>query len=144
VGIGTSASQTEAAYVSSPGYGLNAFFTPKAVAVIGATERLGSVGRTVLVNVSQGTFKGKVYAVNPKHKEVCGVPAFSSIRSVPGTVDLAIVVTPASTVPDIINECVLAGVRACVVISADFRERGREGAELENQIRGNSAPAGCG
>ena len=114
---------------------LDAFFLPKNVAVIGATEKAGSVGRTVLMNLSHGAFSDKVYAVNPKHKEVCGVRAFPSIGEVPAEVDLAIVVTPATTVPGLIGECVDAGVKAAVVISAGFRERGAEGAALEQKIR---------
>src|ERR1700687_1531870 len=117
------------------GKALDSFFSPKNVAVIGATEKSGSVGRTVLLNLSQGAFADKVYAVNPRHQEVCGVCAFPSIGDVPAAVDLAIVVTPAATVPGVIGECVDAGVRAAVVISAGFRERGAEGAELEAKIR---------
>src|SRR6202142_3404829 len=114
---------------------LDAFFLPKNVAVIGATEKAGSVGRTVLMNLSHGAFSDKVYAVNPKHKEVCGVRAFPSIGEVPAEVDLAIVVTPATTVPGLIGECVDAGVKAAVVSSAGFRERGAEGTALEQRIR---------
>ena len=120
---------------SKAGRALDPFFLPKNVAVIGATEKAGSVGRTVLMNLSQGAFADKVYAVNPKHKEVCGVRAFPSIGEVPAEVDLAIVVTPATTVPGLIGECVDAGVKAAVVISAGFRERGAEGTALEQRIR---------
>jgi acetyltransferase len=117
------------------GKALDSFFSPKRVAVIGATEKAGSVGRTVLLNLSQGAFADKVYAVNPRHQEVCGVRAFPHIGEVPAAVDLAIVVTPAATVPGVIGECVDAGVKAAVVISAGFRERGAEGAALEAKIR---------
>jgi acetyltransferase len=119
----------------SPLRGLEHFFQPKTVAVIGATDKLGSVGRTVLVNLAHGRFSGKVYAVNPKHREVCGLQAFPHIGQVPQAVDLAIVVTPANTVPDVIGECMNAGVKASIVISAGFRERGAEGVALESQIR---------
>src|SRR5450755_2166844 len=119
----------------SAGKALDSFFSPKNVAVIGATEKAGSVGRTVLLNLSQGAFANKVYAVNPRHQEVCGVRAFPGIGDVPAVVDLAIVVTPAATVPGVIGECVDAGVKAAVVISAGFRERGAEGAALEGKIR---------
>src|SRR4051812_42922096 len=97
--------------------GMSSFFNPKHVAVIGATEKPGSVGRTVLENLSRGGFTGKVYAVNPRHAQVCGAPAFPSIAEVPAAVDLALIVTPASTVPGIVAQCVAAGVQACVVIS---------------------------
>ena len=115
--------------------GLDALFLPTSVAVIGATERPGTVGRTVLENLRHPSFHGKVYAVNSRHAEVCGLKAYPSIGAVPDKVDLAVVATPAVTVPHIISECVDAGVKAAVVISAGFRERGAEGVKLEQQIQ---------
>ncbi len=120
---------------SPPKYGLDAMFTPASVAVIGATDRPGTVGRTVLENLLHGRFKGKVYAVNAKREEVLGVKAYKSIRDIPQPVDLAVVATPAATVPPLIGECVDAGVRSAVVVSAGFKENGAEGAELERQIQ---------
>ncbi|HZP18132.1 MAG TPA: CoA-binding protein, partial [Terriglobales bacterium] len=120
---------------SRPGKGLDPFFAPSNVAVVGATDKPGSVGRTVLQNLLKGSRGGQLYAVNPKRSEVLGVPAFSDVRHLPEPVDLAIIVTPAVTVPGIIGDCVDAGVKAAVVISAGFRERGAEGADLEAQIR---------
>ena len=113
---------------------LDALFQPARVAVIGATERESSVGRTVLENLLDGRFKGKVFPVNPAHTQVLGRPAFASIAAIPEKVDLAIVVTPAATVPDVIGQCVDAGVRAAVVISAGFKEHGPKGVELERRI----------
>jgi acetyltransferase len=104
------------------------------VAVIGATERAGSVGRTVLENLLDGRFQGQVFPVNPTHPQVLGRPAYASITAVPEKVDLAVVVTPAATVPDVIGECVDAGARAAVVISAGFKEHGPQGVELERRI----------
>ncbi len=115
--------------------GLDALFVPNSVAVIGATERLGTVGRTVLSNLIESRFRSKVYAVNPSHSEVLGLKAYKGIDDIPEQVDLAVVVTPALTVAHVIGECVDAGVKAAVVISAGFRERGPEGATLEQQIR---------
>ena len=115
--------------------GLDALFLPNSVAVIGATERPGTVGRTVLENLRHPSFQGKVYAVNSRHAEVCGLKAYPNIGDVPDHVDLAVVATPAITVPRIISECVDAGVKSAVVISAGFRERGAEGVELERQIQ---------
>jgi acetyltransferase len=115
--------------------GLDALFVPDSVAVIGATERPGTVGRTVLSNLIESRFRSKVYAVNPSHSEVLGFRAYKSIGDIPKQVDLAIVVTPALTVAHVIGECVDAGVKAAVVISAGFRERGSEGAALEQQIQ---------
>jgi len=110
-------------------------FTPRSVAVIGATSRPGTVGRTVLENLLRGASQGKVYPVNAKHPEVLGLKAYSSIRDVPRPVDLAVITTPAATVPQLIGECVDAGVGSAIVISAGFRERGAEGAALEQQIQ---------
>jgi acetyltransferase len=115
-------------------YGLDAMFTPGSVAVIGATDRPGTVGRTVLENLQHG-FRGKVYAVNPKHEEVLGLKAYKSIRNIPRPVDLTVIATPAATVPQLIGECVDAGVKSAVVISAGFKERGAEGTALEQQIQ---------
>jgi acetyltransferase len=115
-------------------YGLDAMFTPGSVAVIGATSRPATVGRTVLENLLNGRFRGKVYAVNAKHPEVLGIKTYASIRDVPGPVDLVVVATPAATVPQIIGECMEAHARCAVVISAGFRESGAAGAALEQQI----------
>ena len=115
--------------------GLDALFAPSSVAVIGATSRPGTVGRTVLENLLRDTFRGKVYAVNAKHDEVLGLKTYKSIRDIPHPVDLAVVATPAATVTQIITECVDAGAKSAVVISAGFKERGVEGAALEQQIK---------
>ena len=114
---------------------LHCFFSPTSVAVIGATDREGSVGRTVVKNLLAGTYKGRVYAVNPRRAEVCGLPCYPSIREVPEAVDLVVVVTPADTVPGIVAECVCSNAKSVVVISAGFREKGPEGAALEKQIQ---------
>jgi len=107
---------------------LESFFAPQSVAVIGATDREGAVGRSVLANLISGGFRGKVYPVNPKRKETLGLPTFASLGEIPETVDLAVIVTPAPTVPAVVGACVDVGVRAAIVISAGFNERGAEGA----------------
>jgi acetyltransferase len=116
-------------------FGLDALFVPDSVAVIGATERPGSMGRTVLSNLIEGRFRSKVYAVNPSRSEVLGLKAYKSIGDLPQQVDLAMVVTPAIAVAHVIGECVDAGAKAAVVISAGFREQGPEGTALEQQIQ---------
>jgi acetyltransferase len=113
---------------------LDVFFEPESVALIGATENPGSVGRTVLWNLISTPFGGTVYPVNPKRPSVLGIRAYPSIAAVPEKVDLAVVVTPAKTIPGIIRECVDAGVRAAVVISAGFKETGPQGLEYERQL----------
>ena len=113
---------------------LDAFFAPRAVAVVGATETAGSVGRTVLANLLAGPFHGTVYPVNPKRPTVLGVKAYPNVSALPEPVDLAVIVTPAPAVPAVIGECVAAKVQAAIVISAGFKEVGPEGAALERQI----------
>jgi acetyltransferase len=114
---------------------LDCFFSPTSVAVVGATEREGSVGRTVLANLLSTSFRGRVYAINPVRKTVLGTPCYSKITELPEKVDLAVIVTPAPTVPEVIGECVAAGVRSAIVISAGFKEKGPDGAELERHIQ---------
>ena len=132
--VGQSPNNDDGKQTAPARYGLDAMFAPGSVAVIGATDRPGTVGRTVLENLLHGRFQGKVYAVNVKHPEVLGLKAYRSIRDIPGPVDLAVIATPAATVPQLIGECVDAGAKSAVVISAGFREHGAEGAALEQQI----------
>jgi acetyltransferase len=113
---------------------LDAIFAPRNVAVIGATEKAGSVGRTILWNLISSPFGGIVFPVNPKHPSVLGIKAYPSITAVPDQIDLAVIVTPAPSVPDLIGECVSARVRGAIIISAGFRETGPEGMELERRV----------
>ena len=113
---------------------LQPIFSPKTVAVIGATEKAGSVGRTVIWNLISSPFGGTVYPVNPKRENILGIRAYPNIKELPDKIDLAVIVTPAPTVPGIIEECVEAGVKGAIVISAGFKEVGPEGAKLETQI----------
>ena len=113
---------------------LRAIFSPKSVAVVGATDRAGSVGRTIVWNLISSPFGGTVYPVNPKHKSVLGIRAIPTIAAIDERVDLAVIVTPAPTVPDVIGECVEAAVKGAIVISAGFKEAGAEGVALEQEI----------
>ena len=108
---------------------------PQSVAVIGATDRESSVGRTLLANLLNGLYQGKVFAVNPKRHEVLGLHCYKNIGSIPEKIDLAVIITPARTVPAVVGECVAAEVRAAIVISAGFREMGEAGAKLEMEIQ---------
>jgi acetyltransferase len=117
---------------------LDVIFSPRNVAVIGATETPNSVGRTLLWNLVSNPFGGTVFPVNPKRPSVLGIKAYKSIRDVPEKVDLAVIVTPAPTVPGIIAECVDAGVRGAIIISAGFKELGPPGVELERQVLENA------
>lgn len=114
---------------------LNVFFSPRGVAVIGATETAGSVGRTVLWNLMSTSFGGAIFPVNPKRNSVLGIKAYPSLKEIPGAVDLAVIVTPAPAVPALVSECVAAGVQGAIIISAGFRETGAAGAELERQVK---------
>src|SRR5581483_3421859 len=117
---------------------LDSIFAPKNVAVIGASETQGSVGRTIVWNLISSPFGGTVFPVNPKHPSILGIKTYPNIVSVPAKVDLAVIVTPAPTVPDIIKECVGAGVKGAIIISAGFKEVGPEGAELERRVLENA------
>jgi acetyltransferase len=116
-------------------YGLDPMFAPRSVAVIGASDRPATVGRTILENLLQGKFHGRVYAVNAKHMEVLGLKSYPHIGNLPEAVDMAVIATPAATVPRLIGDCVAAGAKSAVVISAGFREMGGPGAALEQEIQ---------
>jgi acetyltransferase len=111
---------------------LEAMFAPRSVAVIGASETSGSVGRALLENLRP--FHGHVFPVNPNHAMILEQKTFPTIRDVPEDVDFAVIATPAATVPRIVGECAAAGVKGAVIISAGFKECGPAGAELEKQI----------
>jgi len=113
---------------------LNALFFPKSIALIGAKDNEGSVGRTILSNLIDGGFKGEIYPVNPKRSEVLGLKCYRDVLSLRAPIDLAIIVTPAATVPAIMAQCVEAKVRGAIVISAGFKESGEEGARLEELV----------
>ena len=120
------------AELSAGVYGLAAFLPPRRVAVIGASERPGSVGRAVLENLLAGP--ATVLPVNPRHKEVLGIPAHPSVRDLSPAPDLAVIATPATTVPGIVEECAESGVKAALVLSAGFKEIGPVGKELEERM----------
>jgi acetyltransferase len=121
---------------------LEVFFRPKNVALIGATENPGSVGRTLMWNLVTSPFGGAVYPVNPKRPSVLGVKAYKSVSEIPEPVDLAVIVTPPPSIPGIVRECGENGVRGAIVISAGFKEIGPEGAALEHQVLEEARAAG--
>jgi acetyltransferase len=120
---------------------LDVLFKPRNVAIIGATEKQGTVGRSVLWNLITNPFGGTVFPVNPKRSSTLGIKAYPNIQSVPEQVDLVVVVTPAPSVPGIINDCISVGVKGAIVISAGFKEIGPEGAEYERLIRESARKA---
>ncbi len=113
---------------------LEPLFAPRSVALVGATERNDKVGERVLRNLRAAGFAGPLYAVNPKYEQVGGVPCVPSVDRLPQAVDLAVIVTPAATVPGIVERCGAMGIPAAVVISAGFSESGPEGARLEREL----------
>ena len=113
---------------------LDSFFAPASVAVIGATEKEGSVGRTVFWNLVSSPFGGTVYPVNQKRSSILGVRAYPSLAALPEPPELVVIATPAPTIPATMEECAAAGVKSVVIISAGFKEVGPQGAELERQI----------
>jgi acetyltransferase len=113
---------------------LDAIFAPKTVAVIGASDKLGSVGRTLLWNLITNPFGGTVFPINPHRHSVLGIKAYATIFDVPEKIDLAVIATPASTVPQIISDCVDAGIKGAIIISAGFKEAGEKGIALEQEI----------
>ena len=116
------------------GRALHAIFAPTRVAVVGASEKDGSVGRAVFWNLITNPFGGTVFPVNPKRTSVLGVKAYPSLSSLPEPVDLVVVVTPAAAVPAVIAESVRTGVGGAIVLSAGFKETGAAGADLERQV----------
>jgi acetyltransferase len=111
---------------------LNVMFAPESVAVIGATETPGTVGRTLAENLK--SYRGRVYPVSLKRNTILDMPAFSKISAVPDHVDLAVIATPATTVPNVVQECAEAGVTGAIIVSAGFRECGPSGANLAEGI----------
>lgn len=117
---------------------LKPLFAPKSVAIFGASDQPDSVGNIVFQNMLQSGFKGALYAINPHHESIQGCTAYASIEAVPGEVDLAIIATPAHTVPDIIEACGKHLVKAAVIITAGFSESGHEGVLLEQALLANA------
>jgi acetyltransferase len=114
---------------------LNAFFAPKSIAMFGASDREDSVGQIVFDNLLNGDFKGAIYPINPKRDDIQGHRAYPDLESIEKPVDLAVVATPAATVPAIVEECGNQGVRAMIILSAGFREVGPAGRALETKVR---------
>ena len=112
---------------------LETMLNPASIALIGATDAPNSVGQTIMQNLQ--SFDGRVYPINPKRSSVLGVKAYARIGDVPEPVDLAVIATPAATVPALIGGCAAVGVKGAVIISAGFKESGKEGLRLEQEIQ---------
>ncbi len=113
---------------------LNPLFAPKSVAVFGASDRPDSVGQIVFQNMLQGGFKGSLYPINSKNAEVQGQRAYATIAEIGEPVELVVIATPPQTVPGIIEDCGIHGVKAAVIITAGFGEAGPAGIALEKEL----------
>ena len=127
---------------AAPGSGLQALFSPRVIAVVGASRRPGSIGAALLANIRDGGYTGRLFAVHPDAAAMGGVPVYRSVAAVPARVDLALIVTPAAAVEATVRDCAGAGVRGVVVISAGFAEVSPEGAAAQARIRDLARAAG--
>lgn len=125
---------TSLAHDSSRGPNLSRLIAPRSVAVVGASDSPGKVGQIVMRNLLAAEFAGALYPVNPRQAEVGGLKAFPSLCAIRDSIDLAVVCTPAATVPAIVRECCECNIGGAVVISAGFREAGALGRNLESEI----------
>lgn len=116
-------------------HGLDPFFNPQRIALVGVTPNPLSVGGKVLRNLVDGGFRGVVYPVNATSEAVFGIPCYASLGSVPKDPDLAVVCAAAAQVPAVVRECGMRGIRNVIIMSAGFKEAGAEGAALECQIK---------
>ena len=114
---------------------LDAIFKPSSVAVVGASTRRGTVGNDIFRNLVFNEFQGSVYPINPKASHVLGVHCYPDLLSVPGSVDLAVVIVPAVGILKVVDQAIAKQVKSLVVISAGFKEIGDEGAKLEEQLQ---------
>ena len=116
-------------------HSLDPLFHPASVAVIGASATPGSIGLILVRNLVANRFGGVVYPVNPKRKAVHGIRCYPSLKDLPETVDLAVIATPAATVPAMVDDCLAHGAKSAIIISAGFSELGAEGRAQEARIR---------
>lgn len=118
---------------------LDKVFHPRRVAVVGASAQPGKVGHTVLRNLVAGGYGGEIYPINPRHQSLDDRPVFAGLDRLPEVPDLAVICTPARTVPELIAQCGETGVGAAVIISAGFRESGPEGELREQELARQAA-----
>jgi acyl-CoA synthetase (NDP forming) len=116
--------------------GLRSVYRPRSVALIGASERPGSLPAQALANLLESGFEGPIYPVNPRYATVAGLPCHESIAAVPGPVELALVLVPAARTADVVAECAHAGVGAAVLFAAGFAETGPAGRRAEAELAG--------
>ena len=121
---------------------LENLFDPEAVAVIGASSKVGKVGHSLVQNIIENGYEGEVYPVNPKADEILGKKCYPDIKSLPDGINLAVIAIPAKFVPSAVEECGAKGIKAAVVISAGFKEVGSEGSDLEKRLFNSAMVSG--
>ena len=123
-------------------YNLDRIFDPKRIAVVGASEKKGSIGNAIMKNLLEGGFKGELFPVNPNYDALHGLKAFASLTQMEKVPDLAVVATPISTVPGVVGECTKRGVGGAIIISAGGKEAGVKGREIETRIEEEARKTG--
>ena len=113
---------------------LDKIFNPRNIAVVGASDKKGSVGYVLIKNLTELGFNGNIYPVNIHKREIQGLKAYQTVNQLPEKVDLAVIATPAKTVPTVVEQCGKAGIIGIIIISAGFKEIGLKGKELEDRI----------
>jgi acetyltransferase len=117
-----------------PVQNLDRIFQPHRIVVIGVTDKSCDLGLAVFNNLLSATFQGVVYAIDPKHEAIQGIPTYPDLASLPKTPDLALICSPSDAVPGIVQECGDAGIRGVLILSGGFRESGAAGQLLQQQI----------
>jgi len=114
--------------------GLENFFNPRSVAIVGASRQEGKVGYEILANMIEAGYKGQIFPVNPKADEIEGLKCYSDLESIPETPELVLIIVPAKIVPIVMQQCAKIGTKAVVIITAGFKEVGEQGRALEKQV----------
>jgi len=123
---------------------LRPLLAPQSVALLGATERPGALGNFVWRNLAAAGLRGALHAVNPKHRKVFGQPCYRRLADLPQPAELAVIATPARTVPGLIEEAGAAGIKAALVLSSGFSEVGGEGKALQSRLVAAARAGGWG
>lgn len=114
--------------------GFDKFFNPDSIAIVGASEKKGKVGAEILASMIEAGYKGKIFPVNRKAETINSLKCYPDIESIGQVPDLVIIVIPAKAVPEVMRQCAKIGVKSVIIITAGFKEIGKEGRELEQQV----------
>lgn len=123
-------------------YNLNRLMKPTQVAVVGASDRQGTIGNALMKNLLEGGFAGKILPVNPKHSTLHGLHTFESVADLDSGVDLAVIAVPIRAVPEVVQECINKMIGGAIIISAGGKEAGAEGQAIEKEIVKIAGPSG--